>query len=273
MNKLKGSQLDIIKNNLTDKVENFVSDNKDKINAILRGYNGIVKNTYRNSQHILGTKETSGEKEDITNTINKIVEKEFANYFKENAIEVSVSNLEESSNETPREFYQVEDLGSFCNNKEKVTYLGVFQKKVTNGPIIEGACPDCAPGVSTVRYNFSIEEVNYDSTKPPSSRPVFYELKPIFEKPDEKTIQKRKKILKGIIEKDQEWLKKFGGSHNKRKLLVSQIHLMFYESKYPDLNQNSSGGKRRKSRRNRKSKKGKKSRKARKSRRKSNRRR
>ena len=64
---------------------------------------------------------------------------------------------------------------------------------------------------------------------------------------------------------------KYNESHYKRKLLLSQIHLMFYESKYQDQNPN--GGKRRKSRRNRKSKKGKKSRKARKSRRKSNRRR
>ena len=265
----KGNQLETIKENLTDEVKNFVLNNKDKdeklnafLKAILKEYNGIFINLSRKLRHGFGTKETTGETDDITYIINKIVEKEFVNYFKENAVKVDVSKLTPRENEeTLREFYQVE-----CKN---VTYLGKYISSETGFPNVESA----KKNVALHSYTFSDDKVSIDDASDKEHKPVIYELKPNFEKKtDKETIQKRKKYLNDIIKKDQNRLKEFGGSH-KHELLLSQIHLMFYESKYPDPDQKPSGGKRRKSRRNRKSKKGKKSRKARKSRRKSNRRR
>lgn len=129
---------------------------------------------YRTLQHtLLGTEETKGEIKEKSNIIDEIVEKEFTNYFKNNAKKVEVKNLVEE-----REYYQVK--------YEEVTYLGAFKGKETKYDI-ENTYHDSAPEIPVQIYIFSEENVYY-SKLPNSLEPVFYELTTNFEKkPDKET--------------------------------------------------------------------------------------
>ena len=184
----KGNQLETIKENLTDEVKKFVLTNKDKdkklnafLKAILKEYNGIFINLSRKIKHGFGKKETDGEKDDIMYIIYEIVEKEFVNYFKENAVKVEFEFEEKKIykliNEEKiylgelntnlgelNEFYKADD--------EKVTYLGKLEKcdiEYTNAIPVNKS-------TSVRKYTFSKIEVYIDPLA--ENKPVLYELKP-----------------------------------------------------------------------------------------------
>ena len=165
---IKGNQLETIKEELKKDVKNFVLTNKDKIKNIQKENNWIGKNLYRAFQHRLGTTETGGEIKEKSNIINEIVEKEFVNYFKKNAVKVEAENLVEGI-----EYYQIKH--------EKVTYLGAFKEETFCN--INNTYNDSAPEIPVQKYIFSQENVYY-SKLPNSLEPVFYELKSNTEKTD-----------------------------------------------------------------------------------------